>query len=236
MARYAVYYTPPQESDLADFGRGWLGYDVETGSLCTRPIELDGLAKGITVDPQRYGFHATLKAPFHLARGVTEADILTSFQSFCAGQDAAPVGPLRIAALGAFLALVPASDTGPGLTKLAASAVHSFDGFRAPLTEAERTRRRPERLTSRQRGYLEDWGYPFVFEDFRFHMTLTSPLDLTHRERVSQALRPLIVEIIKVPLVIEAISLVRQSDPDSSFVVIRRVPLAAASASASGCR
>jgi hypothetical protein len=41
----------------------------------------------------------------------------------------------------------------------------------------------------RQRNYLDRWGYPYVMEEFRFHMTLTGRLDSTCRWGVVDMLR-----------------------------------------------
>lgn len=61
--------------------------------------------------------------------------------------------------------------------EFAADVVKSFDRFRAPLSEQDRARRNPDKLSERQRHYLELYGYPHVLEDFGFHMTLSQRLD-----------------------------------------------------------
>ena len=38
-------------------------------------------------------------------------------------------------------------------------------------------------VTERQASNLDRWGYPYVFDDFRFHMTLTGPLTADDRGR-----------------------------------------------------
>ena len=35
-------------------------------------------------------------------------------------------------------------------------------------------------LTDRQEALLTQWGYPYVMEEFRFHITLTGALDPAH--------------------------------------------------------
>ncbi|WP_331297660.1 DUF1045 domain-containing protein [Methylobacterium oryzae] len=132
------------------------------------------------------------------------------------------VGALRVAALGPFLALVPETPP-PELGLLAAECVAALDPFRAPLTEVERAKRRPERLDPRGRALLDRWGYPYVFEAFRFHMTLTDALpeaerDLWHR-RLSEAYAAAGPE----PLRIDAVSLLTQ-DGSGPFRLLARLP------------
>jgi len=174
--RYAVYYTPHPGTPLAVFGASWLGWDSAAGKACVQP----GLARldveEITATPRKYGFHGTIKPPFRLAEGTTADALSTALEKLCA--DAAPVSleGLTLARLGRFLALVPTGDT-TALAALAARAVQELDVFRAPPTEADLTRRRAHRLTPAQDGHLTQWGYPYVLDQFRFHLTLTRRLD-----------------------------------------------------------
>lgn len=65
----------------------------------------------------------------------------------------------------------------------------SFDGFRAPLSLDERDRRLAAGLSGRQIGNLDKWGYPYVLEDFRFHMSLTGKVrDEGLRHELKEAL------------------------------------------------
>lgn len=57
------------------------------------------------------------------------------------------------------------------------AAVSAFEPFRAPLTTDDRAKRQPDRLAPRERELLDAWGYPYVFDRFLFHMTLTGPLE-----------------------------------------------------------
>lgn len=173
MKRYALYYAPADRG-LWQAGAAWLGRDAETGSAVPHP-EVAGLADA-TLAPCKYGLHATLKAPFRLAAGAT-ADDLAEALAHVAAQIAPVVLPgLGVASLGGrFLALRPEGDE-TGLMDLAAEVVTRFEPFRAPLTEAELARRKPETLSPRQRDLLTAFGYPYVFEEFRFHMTLSGDL------------------------------------------------------------
>ena len=136
-------------------------------------------------EPRVYGFHATLKAPFYLSVGSSEADLKDAAREFAANCAAVTIGQLVVRELGTFIALVPGARS-PLVDRLAQACVKEFDRFRAPMSESEHERRLAANLTTRQIENLERWGYPYVAEDFRFHMTLTGSLALPER---NQALR-----------------------------------------------
>lgn len=73
--RYALYYTPAADSALWRFGSATLGYDAITGRdiAFAVPPGCEALDwQELIAEPRRYGFHATLKAPFELANGRNE--------------------------------------------------------------------------------------------------------------------------------------------------------------------
>jgi hypothetical protein len=121
--------------------------------------------------------------------------------------------------LSGFIAVVPAEPS-TELERLAADCTSEFDSFRAPLTPEDRKRRDPSALTERQCGHLDRWGYPYVMEDFRFHMTLTGRLDAVRREPVLRMLRNSFSAIGIKTLAIDRIALFRQDDADSRFHVV----------------
>lgn len=216
--RYALYFTPKPGSALARFGNAVLGCDNHTGAEVPRPEGLADLA-GVTASPRVYGFHATLKAPMRLRAGATEADLLDAAASLAKDHAPVPVGLLRVATLGAFTALVPVAAP-PELGLFAAECVAAFEPFRAPLTEAETARRRPERLSPRGRALLARWGYPHVFEEFRFHMTLTDALPEEARAPWRERLAASYGETE--PLTLDALSVLRQ-DGTAPFRVVQRI-------------
>jgi hypothetical protein len=120
-----------------------------------------------------------------------------------------------------FIAVIPAEPSAE-LEVLAAEATKAFDTFRAPLSPEDRARRNPDKLTPRQRDYLDHWGYPYVFEEFRFHMTLTGRLPAERREQVVAMLRERFVATGIGRLAIDAIALCRQETANSRFRVIGR--------------
>ncbi|SFV12951.1 putative phosphonate metabolism protein [Methylobacterium sp. 174MFSha1.1] len=217
--RYALYFTPKPGSDLARFGNAVLGTDNHTGAEIPHPDGMADLA-GATESPRWYGFHATLKAPMRLVPGMGEADLLEAAAALAADHPPVPVGPLHVATLGAFTALIPDAAP-PELGLFAAECVAAFEPFRAALTAAETARRHPERLSPRGRALLARWGYPYVFEEFRFHMTLTDALPeearAPWRERLAAAYGA------GENLTLDALSVLRQ-DGAGPFRVVQRIP------------
>jgi putative phosphonate metabolism protein len=187
--RVALYWAPAPGSDAWVAGCGWLGRDTATGEALTQP-QVPGVAPALleqlTADPRRYGFHATLKAPFALAEGYESVGLLGDVEAFAATRKSFRVR-LKVDSLDGFLALVPAEPSRQ-LDELAAACVREFDGFRAPLSEDDHARRQPEQLSEQEREYLDRWGYPYVFEFFRFHMTLTCRLEEPERGHVKAIL------------------------------------------------
>lgn len=225
-ARYALYYAPSDDSAFAAFGATWLGRDAASGERRIQPtvagLTADRLA-ALTDDPRRYGFHGTLKPPFALADGTTEPELFAALDAFAATSVPVVSPPLCLAAIGHFLALIPRASS-PGLDALAEAAVRHFDRFRRPAGADELARRRRSGLTARQDAYLETWGYPYVMEEFRFHLTLTGPV-VDDGERaalidyLSEATRP----FTECPFTADELTLFVQSAPDQPFRIIRRV-------------
>ncbi|MBK1634469.1 DUF1045 domain-containing protein [Rhodovulum adriaticum] len=222
--RYAIYYAP-EPGPLADFGAAWLGWDAETGK--TRPhLALPGLPRAVgdlTRTPRRYGFHGTIKPPFRLAQG-SDIGVLHRSTAALAGQ-LRPVllERLTLSRIGGFLALTPGGDSS-ALAAMAGSVVEALDGFRAPPTDAEVARRNPDRLSSRQKRLLERWGYPYVMEEFRFHLTLTGPLREEEAEATRTALGPVLAPLIDRPLRISSLCLFGEAE-DGQFHNLHRYTL-----------
>ena len=221
LARHAIYFTPAPHSALWRFGCQVLGYDATGGSA---PEPLPGLeaarAAGVFAEPARYGFHATLKAPFELAAGTDEASLAAAAEAFAANCARVSLGRLEVARFGRFLALVPAAAP-VGLAALADECVREFEPFRAPLSAADRARRLAANLSPRQIAHLDRWGYPQVFDEFHFHMTLTGAIPDDPAGGVLGELRRLHAAI-DVPVTLDAIALLRQPNRAAPFRVIGR--------------
>ena len=224
--RFAIYGAPPRGSALARWGAAWLGRDAESGAALTPPTPPGWPAAEVarlTEFPRRYGLHATLKPPFRLAAGSDEAALADAVEQLAASHPAPRPTRLRLAALGGFLALVPEGDA-VELHGLADACVERLDRFRAPPDSAELARRRPDRLSPREQEHLARWGYPYVFDTFRFHITVTGALAPAERDAVYKALIPLLTPVLLEPLRIDDIALFVQDD-GGPFRLDRRFPL-----------
>lgn len=175
--RYALYWAPGQGSALWNVGCGILGRDAATGEALLQPDVPDVAdLHGVTASPRRYGLHATLKPPFRLAPGVSENMLRAALQAFAAARHPFRLPRLHLAAIGKFLAWTPVEPC-QELERLAGACVEEFDRFRAPPSLAEMEKRRSKGLTPRQEALLSRWGYPYVLEEYRFHVTLTGSID-----------------------------------------------------------
>ena len=219
--RYAVFYTPT--GPLADFGAHWLGWDSAIGRTVPYPEIAEIDVASVTQTPRKYGLHGTLKAPFRLAKGCEVAHLQDATKIFAAGQAAFGIGSLSLRHGSGFVALRPRSQEA-ALQNFAAATVKAFDPFRAPLTDADIARRREAKLTARQDQQMLDWGYPFVFEDFHFHLTLSGRLNADAAAHLICALSPRLEKIVPDPFMIDAVTLMGQ-DPDGMFHQIHRYAL-----------
>ncbi|MDH6268682.1 putative phosphonate metabolism protein [Rhizobium sp. SG_E_25_P2] len=221
--RYAVYFAPALDHPLTLLANAWLGRDAASGEDLPQ-VAINGVTREelteLTADPRRYGFHATLKAPFELADGVSEADLIAAFDGFADSRQAFALPCVTLGQLGPFFALVPAEDS-EELDSLAADSVRAFEPFRAPLSEADILRRKPEKLSPSERHNLQTWGYPYVFEDFRFHMTLTGPTLDAQRDALKTAICGHFAEILDRPLAIDHLALFVETERGAPFTVLR---------------
>lgn len=211
--RYGIYYTPP-EGDFAQVGADWLGWDL------ARRRETETADDALTLKPRKYGFHGTLKPPFFLAEGRSEADLKTALADLANRLAPVTLEGLRVTPLGAFLALMPEGDTA-ALRELAGSVVRDLDGFRAPPSTAELARRRAAGLSPVEEAHLLRWGYPYVMERFNFHMTLTGPLPKKQRAAVRSALDARFQSVIPKPFVVDGLTLVGEADSGLFHLVQR---------------
>ncbi|ASP19154.1 phosphonate metabolism protein [Antarctobacter heliothermus] len=206
-SRYAVYVTLPK-GPLSEFGAQWLGWNAATGERPDAPM-IHGLpmpVHDITATPRKYGLHGTIKPPFRLAEGQSFDALHDEFAAFCAAHSPVTLEGLALTRLGSFLALTPVGDTND-LATLAARAVETLDPYRAPLTETEMDKRRKSGLSERQDALLTQWGYPYVMDQFRFHITLSGRLNKTDAEQVRAALLPHIDQRLPRPFTVDALTL-----------------------------
>lgn len=219
-ARYAVYFAPDRYSPWWAFASHWLGRNEHDNTVLAQPA-LEGIGAAelfeITQEPRRYGFHATLRAPFRLAPGCDEEDLIARVSKIALSLQPLPLGPMRVTTLDNFVALVP-ERAPPNLEGLAASCVRELDALRAPMLEAERARRHPHTLDARGLELLDLHGYPHVMERFVFHMTLTGTVDQHTAQRVTQTLNPVIDRLNTAsPLSLDRLCLFIESAPQAPF-------------------
>jgi putative phosphonate metabolism protein len=230
--RYAIYHAPAPGSALDRFGAEMLGYDAYCGEDLPFPHGMPPDWREVTQDPRKYGFHATLKAPIALAEGKTESGLVAACEAFAGAPRRIPLIEPVVDSISGFIAVVPAKPSAE-LQQLAADVTSEFDPFCAPLTPEDRARRNPEQLSARQREYLERWGYPYVMEEFRFHMTLSGRLEAERREALVTLLRARFAALQLETLAIDRIALFRQDDATSRFRIIAHWRLRAARSSLS---
>ena len=226
--RYALYYAPRADEGLAIAASQWLGRNAETGQ--SRPLKAVSTFTGerlgeLTADPRLYGFHGTLKAPIALAEGYSERDLLEAAGNFAAGRRSVVVPSMTLTCLLGFMAMVP-SQPSVALQDLADSCVIEFDEFRRPAEEDELTQRRAPGLSPRQDELLLRWGYPYVLEEWRFHLTLTGDIsDEGERSAITDLLRRQFMGFIDRPLTVRDLCVFRQPAVGRPFTSLARFAL-----------
>lgn len=217
--RFALYYAPAMDDPLWRKAAQWLGRDPAGGAVAA--VEIAGIDTGyrhtISQSARRYGFHATLKAPMALAPGVTRARLEAGLCEFVARQGPVSIGKLVPRFISGFLALVPANQTRE-LTDFAGAVVQELDPLRAPLRKADREKRlKNGSLTPRQVELLDQYGYPYVMDEFRFHMTLTDRLPEPDRHNVLVAAEKWFGPAIEEPFMLDRIALFHEPETGAPF-------------------
>ena len=220
--RVAIYFTPAKDDPLTSRAAEWLGRNAFDHHPVRDP---DPKIDVLVSEPARYGFHATLKAPFRLANGTTLDDLDRNLAAFAHRIQAVSLGTLAVTRLDSFFALTVQTAL-PRLLQVEEAVRTTFEPFRTPLTEQEMARRNPQSLSERQQANLSRWGYPHVGPDFRFHMTLTNAIvDEDEAARVEKRLRSHFNPVLETPVVIDALALFVEPRPGAPFYVHSRHPL-----------
>jgi hypothetical protein len=225
--RYAIYWAPAAESGLSALACSWFGSDSESGKAILDRNFLGlspNLAESAVTSPRRYGLHATMKAPFRLAPNSNAAMLGDSLGAFCARRRCIRTGPLRLTRFSRFLALVPQPPRAE-LEWLADECTTYFDRFRAPLSDADRERRSGS-LTSLEAAQLEEFGYPYIFSSFMFHITLAGPLGEADLDRVEAALAPAVAPLTEADFNVDELCLFWDPGGGAMFRIFGRYPLA----------
>lgn len=229
-SRYAIYFVPAAASTLYQFGSSVLGYDCYTGETLTQPDELTRDVRdwrGMVEEPRRYGFHATLKAPFHLSAACTEMQLIDALRNFAVSRPVVPMIVPVIGIISGFAAVVPEQPV-PALDALAADCTSAFDCFRAPMSPQERARRIAIGLSLAQIENLDRWGYPYVFADFRFHMTLTGRIAADARDSAVGLLRRSFDRLSESATIeVDRLALLKQESSSTNFRILDQAQLCA---------
>ncbi len=216
--RFAIYYAPPVSSLLWRLSSGWLGRDASqrvSDKQDTPGVDRAALDR-VVVSARRYGFHATLKPPMALRAKITANDLDRHLRDFCSENAPVTIGRVELRLVDGFLALVPVPQTRE-LSDFAGLVVETFDSLRAPMDANERARRRSASLSDRQIWLLDCYGYPFVLEQFQFHMTLTDRLPLDLRDPVIAAARNWFAPALTAPLTLDRLMLFHERESGSFF-------------------
>lgn len=225
--RYAIYFTPPHHDPLTQAAARWLARDPFTGEPVPAPsvpgVSAEELAYH-TASARRYGFHATMKAPFTLASGQTESSLLAAFDDFTSSSVPIQLPAMKLRQISRFFALTPA-DRSAALDRLAGDVVTAFEPFRAPMTDADIARRNPESLKPAELKYLHRWGYPYVFDAFFFHMTLSGRIPDADAARFATAIESFFGPLLDEPLDISSLALFVEPEPGAPFTVLAHRPL-----------
>ncbi|APR39885.1 DUF1045 domain-containing protein [Paraburkholderia sp. SOS3] len=231
--RCAVYYAPPRASGWWSAGSEWLGRDAESGTVHEPRADFPALSRTLarlTNEPRRYGWHGTLVAPFRLADGVQPHDVVDVALRWARTQTRFAL-PVEAATLGRFVALRPVGEEADSrMRELASDALRAFTKLRAAPSAADLERRLAAPLTERQRALLVEWGYPYVFDEFRFHMTLSNSLeDARDRAAIVQWWLAQVQQLGALP--VDGIALFVEPAPGEPFVLWQRLAFDATGAS-----
>lgn len=226
--RYAIYYAPEPGGALEVFGRTWLGEKGAPAAEKNGGISPARLAQ-VTEAPRLHGFHGTLKPPFSLNPSNTREGLLAAARVFARSLAPVEIPPLELVVIGKFIALTPVAESA-ALERLAAACVRAFEGFRTPLSLEEENEYKRNKLTVHQEQMLEHWGYPYVMEEFRFHMSLTDRIDDDgERDAVMNLLSTLAKPVLGKPILIRDVVVFAQDRRNEHMKAIERIPFGRAS-------
>jgi 2'-5' RNA ligase len=228
--RHAAYFAPAPQSQAWELGSQWLGRCAHQSTTLTQPkfenLSLE-LFETLTRTPRLYGWHATLKAPFELNVDVTPEALAPAFSDLAHNTVSAFNMPLKLVDMGDFLALVPAQPN-PALQQLAEDCVRGLHALALPLSDAELKRRTGAGLTARQTELLHAWAYPYVMEQFQFHMTLSGSLkNVTPgvKEALEAAAQEWFAPLLGHGLEIDAVTWFAQDQQNGDFRWVERFKL-----------
>jgi len=223
--RYAIYYAPKVSSLLWQLGCKWLGRDAAAQSEIEQDrfaaIAPERIAELIRT-PQHYGLHATLKPPFRLAGCVCVDELRAALNNFASKTCGIVIPGLVLHEIDDFFCLSVQEATA-ALDSFAAACIEEFEPFRAAPDKAELERRLASLSRQSHKDNLARWGYPFVMDDFRFHITLTDRITAGGEKEIMRSLlTDLFSPVLGRPLMIDAICLFVEPDDGGPFLLSQR--------------
>ncbi len=229
--RIAAFFAPRPEHLLWRTGSQWLGRDASCRAaslLASCPV-----SASVVQAPRRYGFHATFKPPFELRPGIDAGQVGEQTRKLAARLAPFEMPRLSVQWLNGFLALRPVSPQDPGvaaLVKTAAEVVRGLDPLRQPASAAQIAARQQGGLTTLEQSMLSQWGYPYVLDAWRFHMTLTGripdqPEFAGARADVFNQAQLYFADSLREPLHCEDICLFVEPKPGTEMHVWQRIAL-----------
>lgn len=225
--RYAIYYAPEPGSALDTFGQTWLGHrgpEALSAAVGSAGLISPQRIAQLTESPRLYGFHGTLKPPFELNPASTREGLIAATRVFARSRSPIELPPLELAVIGKFIALTPIAESA-ALEKLAAACVRAFEGYRTPLSKDQEEDYKLNKLTVHQEQMLEHWGYPYVMEEFRFHISLTDRIDDDgERQSVMELLTALAQPVLPQPIQIRDLVVFAQDAIGMPMRPLERIP------------
>lgn len=226
-ARYALSYVPEKGSLLADFGRTWLGRDIDSSEFYEQP-SIEGVTperlSELTHWRRSDGLHGILKPPFQINPSSSLDGFLDTARLFSKFLKPVEIPQLEVNVIGKFIALTPTISSRE-LVDLASECVRIFEGFRQPVMIDMDRRYRKDKLTVYQNRMLKHWGYPYVMEEFRFFIPLTDRIeDDQERDACIDAITTLSKPAIRNPVRIQELTIMGQESRKDPMRIVERIP------------
>ena len=226
--RYAVYFAPNVEQQWWADASQWLGRCAVSQQLNVQPLIAGVSAKRfaeLTEHPRRYGFHATMRAPFVLTSQYQPTDLIDRVNMLCRDVKPFVLPRLQVTLMDQFLALVPERHAAQ-VTLLEEQCVKVLNDCAEPLGPEELSRRRSAGLSAQEDALLLRWGYPYVLERYRFHCSLTGSLAKASPKEVSALTQAAHQHFDHLPpCVFDALAIFVEPTRGADFVLLQQCPL-----------
>lgn len=161
-----------------------------------------------------------------LVDGVDEHALFDMLERLTARTSAFAMPMMEVSTLRDFVAVLPTRPIAADhpLRRLADACVTQTDGLRLAGSEAElRRRTRSQALDAQEISLLQRWGYPYVFDCWKFHMTLSDSMhDQTVLERLLAEARRHFAAALADQLMCTSVSVFTESVAGAPFMLTRR--------------